>query len=67
MARNKKHEKIVRIPVSEAQKRRGSTNWARMLQEDSTEKKKDNTATPLLVDRVGPGKLKPCQFQLLQL
>jgi hypothetical protein len=41
MARNKKHEKIVRLTVSEAKKRRGSTNWAKMLQEDKIEKEKE--------------------------
>jgi hypothetical protein len=41
MARNKKHEKIVRLPDSEAKMRRGNTNWARMLQEDSMEKEKE--------------------------
>jgi hypothetical protein len=47
---NRKKEKIVRYDENEAKRMRGATNWARMIQEENTEKKKvkeeDKNTTP---------------------
>jgi len=38
---NRKNEKIVRYDQNEAKRRRGATNWARMIQEENTDKQKE--------------------------
>ena len=38
-----RNNKITRVPSSQANKLRGSTNWARMIQEENSEKESEKT------------------------
>lgn len=54
MARNKRSVKNVRFSHSELKKRRGQTNWARMIQESSDEKQKELSKGEKVKKRLGP-------------